>query len=173
MAHTSWNISSCRKIIKVYWLRLSFLLCRLDLLVTQSVSVTQLLAWDSLWQVTESSRGPELLVCFLWWRHSSEKEKYLWRIFVEWEERTSSLDVNIQFLQTDLHTGPLVGRIDHDQENPSWWWYSIFSRASCLMFVSILIEKLDSDQLFTFHSVDPMSRGFVQLIVLVLISLVL
>lgn len=42
-----------------------------------------------------------------------------------------------------------------------------------LEFVSILIEKLDSDQLFTFHSVDPSSKGFGQVIVLVLISLVL
>jgi len=40
-----------------------------------------------------------------------------------------------------------------------------------LEFVSILMAKLDSDQLFTFHSVDPKSKGFGQVIVFVLISL--
>jgi len=48
-----------------------------------------------------------------------------------------------------------------------------FLQSFTLEFVLILIEKLDSDQLFTFHSVDPKSKGFGQLIVLVLISLVL
>ena len=29
-------------------------------------------------------------------------------MFVEWKDRTLSLDVNIQFLQTDSHTFPLI-----------------------------------------------------------------
>ena len=99
--------------IDFYCLRLSFLLYSNQMrnLVTQSVFVTQSLAWDcSVEWLRQSQRGPELLVCssaveiFKWKRETSVFFSVFERIFVEWEDGTLSFDVNIQLLQTDPHT---------------------------------------------------------------------
>ena len=99
--------------IDFHCLRLSFLLYSNQMrnLVTQSVFVTQSLAWDcSVEWLRQSQRGPELLVCssavkiFKWKRKTIFFFSVFERIFVEWKDGTLSFDVNIQLLQTDPHT---------------------------------------------------------------------
>ena len=99
--------------IDFYCLRLSFLLYSNQRrnLVTQSVFVTQSLAWDcSVEWLRQSQREPELLVCssavkiFKWKRETSFFFQCFWKNICWMGRRDFELWCDIQLLQTDPHT---------------------------------------------------------------------
>ena len=99
--------------IDFYCLPLSFLLYSNQMrnLVTQSVFVTQSLAWDcSVEWLRQSQREPELLVCssavkiFKWKRETSFFFQCFWKNICWMGRRDFELWCDIQLLQTDPHT---------------------------------------------------------------------